>query len=291
MRLAGVCATDLEILRGYMGFRGILGHEFAGEVAGPAGHPLLGRRVVGEINCGCGACPACAAGLERHCPRRTVLGIAGRDGAFAEYLALPDRNLHEVPRGVADEAAVFCEPLAACFEALEQRPELSRGPVLVVGDGRLGLLQAQVLRAAGADVALLGRHPRKMALLDGLGIAAMTDPREARSARGGKWPAVVDATGSAEGFGLALSLVRPRGVLVLKSTAGGARPMNLAPLVVDEVTVLGSRCGPFPPALAALAEGRIRTAPLIDARFPLRAGIQALEKAGEKGVLKILLAP
>ncbi|MFP6870832.1 MAG: alcohol dehydrogenase catalytic domain-containing protein [Nitrospinota bacterium] len=172
VRLAGVCATDIEITRGYMGFRGILGHEFAGELVGPAGHPILGRRVVGEINCGCGACPRCAAGLERHCPERTVLGILGRPGAFAEYLTLPSRNLHTVPEGVDDEAAVFCEPLTACFEVLEQRPDLAGGDVLVVGDGRLGLLQAQVLSAAGARAAVLGRHPRKLAILEGLGIAA-----------------------------------------------------------------------------------------------------------------------
>lgn len=291
VRLAGICATDLELIRGYMGFRGILGHEFVGEVAGPADHPLLGRRVVGEINCGCGVCPACGAGLERHCPRRTVLGILGRDGAFAEYLTLPDSNLHEVPEGVEDEAAVFCEPAAACFEVLEQRPDLARERVLVVGDGRLGLLQAQVLRAAGAEVALLGRHPRKMALLDGLGVATTTDPREARPPRGGKWPAVVEATGSAEGFGLALSLVAPRGTLVLKSTVAEATSLRFAPLVVDEVTVVGSRCGPFPPALEALAAGRLRTAPMIDGRFPLRGGLRALEKAAERGTLKVLLAP
>jgi len=291
VRLAGVCATDLEIVRGYMGFRGIPGHEFVGEVAGPPGHPLLGRRVVGEINCGCGACPSCAAGLERHCPGRTVLGIAGRDGAFAEYLALPDRNLHEVPGGLADEAAVFCEPVAACFEVLEQRPDLAEGGVLVLGDGRLGLLQAQVLRGAGAEVCVLGRHPRKLAVLDGLGIRTATEPGEARPPRREGWPAVVEATGSAAGFALALSLLAPRGTLVLKTTVAGEVPLGLAPVVVDEITVVGSRCGPFPPALGALAAGRLRTAPLIDARFALADGVQAIEKSAEKGILKVLVAP
>ena len=258
-------------------------------VEDPAGHPLLGRRVTGEINCGCGACALCRGGLERHCPRRTVLGILGRDGAFAERLVLPDRNLHEVPGGVPDESAVFCEPLAACFEPLEQRPGLARGRVLVLGDGRLGLLQAQVLREAGAEVAVLGRHPGKLTLLGGLGIPVFTDPAEA--ARGGRWPAVVEATGSAGGFGLALSLAAPRGLLILKSTVAGAAPLNLAPAVIDEIEVLGSRCGPFPPALAALASGRIRTAPLVHARFPLARGIEALARAGERGTLKVLLAP
>ncbi len=229
VRLAGICATDIEITRGYMGYRGVLGHEFAGEVEGPEGHPLLGRRVVGEINCGCGVCPRCAAGDERHCPRRTVLGIQGRGGAFAEYLTLPSRNLHLIPEGVGDEAAVFTEPIAACYEPLEQLPELARGPVLVLGDGRLGLLQAQVLRAAGAEVALLGRHPRKMALLEGLGIQASADPAQLRPPGGGKWPATIEATGTAEGFALALSLTAPRGKLILKSTIAAPSAIHLAP--------------------------------------------------------------
>ncbi|MEK6710959.1 MAG: alcohol dehydrogenase catalytic domain-containing protein [Nitrospinota bacterium] len=289
VRLAGVCATDLEILKGYMGFRGVLGHEFVGVVEGPAGHPLRGRRVVGEINCGCGRCALCAGGLERHCPARGVLGILNRDGAFAEYVALPDRNLHPVPEGVPDEAAVFCEPLAACFEPLEQRPGLARGRVLVVGDGRLGLLQAQVFRQAGAEAAVLGRHPAKLALLDGQDIARFTDP--AGAGRGGRWPVVVEATGSAQGFCLALSLTAPRGVLVLKSTVAGAAELNLAPVVIDEIEVVGSRCGPFAPALAALASGRVRTAGMIHARYPLARGLEALARAGERGTLKVLLEP
>lgn len=289
VRLAGVCATDLEILKGYMGFQGVLGHEFVGVVEGPAGHPLLGRRVVGEINCGCGACDWCASGLERHCPKRTVLGILGRAGAFAEFLALPERNLHEVPAGAADEAAVFCEPLAACFEPLAQRPELARSRVLVIGDGRLGLLQAQVLRRAGAEVAVLGRHPAKLSLLEGLGIARFTAPAEAGAE--GRWPAVVEVTGTAGGFGLALSLTAPRGLLVLKSTVAAREPLDLAPAVIDEIEILGSRCGPFPPALEALALGAVRTAPMIHARFPLAEGLEALRRAGERGTLKVLLAP
>lgn len=291
VRLAGVCATDLELIAGYMGYHGVLGHEFVGEVAAPPGHPLLGRRVVGEINCGCGVCRLCREGLERHCPERTVLGILGRDGAFAEYTVLPDRNLFEVPEGLADEAAVFCEPVAACFEVLEQLPEIVRRPVLVLGDGRLGLLQAQVLRAAGAEVGVLGRHRRKMRLLDGLGIGCWTEPSEARPAGAEKWPAVVDATGSAAGFGLALALVEPRGTVVLKSTVAGAAPISLAPVVIDEVSVVGSRCGPFAPALGALAGGALRTKEMVDARFPIGDAIQAVEKAGERGVIKVLLVP
>ena len=290
VRLAGVCATDIEITRGYMGFSGVLGHEFVGEVAGPDGHPLLGRRVVGEINCGCGRCARCAAGLERHCPDRTVLGISRRDGAFAEYLTLPSRNLHPVPEGVDDERAVFCEPVAACFEVLEQRPGIAGGPVLVLGDGRLGLLQAQVLRSAGAGVTVLGRHPRKLAILEGLGIEAATDPGELEPPENGGWPAVVEATGSREGFELALSLTAPRGTLVLKSTVAAPSAVQLAPLVINEISVLGSRCGPFAPALAALAGGGFRTAPMVDARFPLAEAAKALERARKKGTLKVMIA-
>lgn len=290
VRLAGVCATDLEIVQGYMNFQGILGHEFVGEVEGPQGHPLLGQRVVGEINCGCGDCAACQSGLERHCPNRNVLGILGRNGAFAEYLTLPTRNLHLVPNEVVDEAAVFCEPLAACFEVLEQRADLIGKSALILGDGRLGLLQAQVLRASGAEVVVLGKYPRKLALLDGLGIQTSTDLKEICSISE-KWPVVVEATGTAEGFELGLTLTAPQGTMVLKSTVAAASMVHLAPLVIDEITVLGSRCGVFPPALEALAKGHIRVFPLIDERFKLSEANQALERAGKKGTLKVLIAP
>ena len=221
----------------------------------------------------------------------TVLGILGRDGAFSEYLTLPTKNLQLVPDEVDDEAAVFCEPLAACYEVFEQRPDLAREPVLGLGDGRLGLLQAQVLRAAGAEVTVLGRHPRKLAILDGLGIRTSIDPDEVRSFREGRWPAVVEATGSAGGFELALSLTAPRGVMVLKSTVAGPSTVDFTPLVIDEITVIGSRCGLFPPALSALAMGKIRTYPLIDARFPLSEAPRALDRAGAKGTLKVFVAP
>ena len=289
VRLAGICATDLELIRGYMNFRGVLGHEFVGEVAGPEAHPLLGRRVVGEINCGCGSCSWCARGLERHCPERSVLGILDRPGAFAEYTCLPSRNLHPLPDSVEDEAAVFCEPLAACFEVIEQFPEVVDREVLVIGDGRLGLLQAQVLRAAGARVGLLGRHPEKMALLAPDEIPAWSEPAEALCSEGERWPVVVEATGAAEGFSLAVSKTRPRGVLVLKSTVASEARLNLSSVVVDEITVLGSRCGPFAPAIRALETGALHTFPMIHGRFALRNAPEALEKARKQGIIKVLL--
>ncbi len=289
VRLAGICATDLELIRGYMNFRGVLGHEFVGEVAGPEAHPLIGRRVVGEINCGCGNCVWCARGMERHCPGRSVLGILDRPGVFAEYACLPSRNLHPLPDGIEDEAAVFCEPLAACFEVIEQFPEVVDREVLVIGDGRLGLLQAQVLRAAGARVGLLGRHPEKMALLAPDEIPAWIEPAEALCSEGERWPVVVEATGAAEGFSLAVSKTRPRGVLVLKSTVASEARLNLSSVVVDEITVMGSRCGPFPPAIRALETGALRTSPMIHGRFALRNAPEAFEKARKQGIIKVLL--
>ena len=289
--LAGICATDLELIRGYMNFRGVPGHEFVGVVAGPEAHPLLGCRVVGEINCGCGNCPWCAGGMERHCPERSVLGILDRPGAFAEYTCLPSRNLHPVPDAVGDEAAVFCEPLAACFEVLEQFPEIAEREVLVIGDGRLGLLQTQVLHTAGARVGLLGRHPEKMALLASLEIPVWSDPAQAVCSEGEKWPVVVEATGSAEGFSLAVSKTKPRGVLVLKSTVASEAHLNLSSVVVDEITVLGSRCGPFAPAIRALETGAIRTSSMVHGCFALRNAPEAFEKDREKGIIKVLLRP
>ena len=289
--LAGICATDLELIRGYMNFRGVLGHEFVGVVAGPEAHPLLGRRVVGEINCGCGDCPWCARGMERHCPERSVLGILDRPGAFAEYTCLPSRNLHVLPDAVEDEAAVFCEPLAACFEVIEQFPEIVEREVLVIGDGRLGLLLTQVLHAEGSRVSLLGRHPEKMALLASRKIPVWSDPAQAVCSEGEKWPVVVEATGAAEGFSLAVSKTKPGGVLVLKSTVASEARLNLSAVVVDEITVLGSRCGPFEPAIRALETGAVRTSSMIHGRFSLRNAPEAFEKAREKGIIKVLLRP
>lgn len=291
VRLAGICATDLELIRGYMNFRGVLGHEFVGEVAGPEAHPLLGRRVVGEINCGCGSCAWCARGMERHCPGRSVLGILDRPGVFAEYTCLPSRNLHPVPDAVEDEAAVFCEPLAACFEVIEQFPEIVEREVLVIGDGRLGLLQAKVLHAAGARVGLLGRHPEKMALLAPYEIPAWSEPAQAACSGGDRWPVVIEASGAADGFSLAVSKTKPRGVVVLKSTVASDARLNLSSLVVDEITVLGSRCGPFEPAIEALEAGELGLSSMIHGRYALRNAPEALENAREKGILKVLLQP
>ena len=286
VHLAGICSTDLQILAGYMGFVGIPGHEFVGEVVeGPA--ELTGRRVVGEINFACGRCPTCRQGLRRHCPHRRVMGILGADGAFAEYLAVPVANLHPVPDGVPDEAAVFTEPLAAAFSILEQVPIGPGDDVVVLGDGKLGLLCAQVLAGAGAAVTLVGKHAANLALVADRGVA--TTPLDAWEPRGDSG-CVVDATGSAAGLALALAAVRPRGRLVLKSTVADRHSLSLAPLVINEVTVVGSRCGLFPPALLALTEGAVAVAPLIDRIVPLTGGVEALAHAARPGVRKVLLA-
>lgn len=293
VRLAGICNTDLELTRGYMGFVGTLGHEFVGEVValGPASEAApvaVGQRVVGEINAACGACPTCGAGLGRHCPARTVLGILGRDGAFAEYLTLPAANLHPVPDAVPDEHAVFVEPLAAAFEILEQVAVRPTDQVLVLGDGKLGQLVARVLAGVAGTVTVVGHHPAKLALLEAAGIATRAEPPPERA------DVVVDCTGRAAGFATALRLVRPRGTLVLKSTVAarpGDPPIDLAPLVIDEVTVVGSRCGPFPPALAALASGRIAVASLVSGEYPLAEGVAAFAHAAQPPTLKVLLRP
>ncbi|HKN38966.1 MAG TPA: alcohol dehydrogenase catalytic domain-containing protein [Acidimicrobiia bacterium] len=286
VRLAGICSTDLQILAGYMGFTGVPGHEFVGEVVdGPA--ELAGQRVVGEINFACGRCPTCGRGLGRHCPERRVMGILGADGAFAEYLAVPVANLHAVPDGVPDEAAAFTEPLAAAFSILEQVPLGPADDVVVLGDGKLGLLCAQVLAGTGAAVMLVGKHAANLALVADRGVAtALLDAW----APGGGAGCVVDATGSVGGLALAMAAVRPRGRLVLKSTVADRHELSLAPLVINEVTVVGSRCGPFPPAVRALTDGTVAVTPLIDSTFPLTAGVEALAHAARPGVRKVLLA-
>lgn len=286
--LAGICNTDLELRKGYMGFAGTPGHEFVGVVEDCEDPAWRGRRVVGEINCGCGACPHCARGDARHCPGRTTLGIFRRDGAFAEFLTLPVRNLLEVPEGVPDRVAVFTEPVAAAFEILEQ---LHLGPgerVTVLGDGKLGLLVAQVLARTGAEVLAVGRHPGKLALLEDLGLPTRLS-RDWRPAE--DQDVVVEVTGTAEGFASALEAVRPRGRIVLKSTVAADSLLNLAPLVIREITVVGSRCGPFAPALRALASGAVRVEPMIQAVRPLAEGREAFEEAGRRGALKVLLRP
>jgi len=284
VRLAGICSTDLQLLKGYMYFRGVPGHEFVGEVReGPA--ELVGKRVVGEINFACGACETCQRGIGRHCPTRSVMGILNADGCFAEYLTIPSVNLHPVPDAVEDEAAVFSEPLAAAFEILEQIHIQPAADILVLGDGKLGLLCAQVLHLAGARVRLIGKHKRKLQILRQAGIEAtlLTDWRS------GQADIVVEATGSVAGLSLAMATVRPRGVLVLKSTVVQQHAVSLAPLVINEVTVVGSRCGRFPPALQALARKSIVVTPLISKMFPLAEGVAAVQQAARPGELKVLL--
>lgn len=284
---AGICATDLEIVKGYMGFSGTLGHEFVGEVIECRDREWIGQRVTGEINLGCGICKRCLGSMTRHCATRTVLGILGKDGCFAEYVTLPVRNLHAVPEGVSDEVAAFVEPVAAAFEILEQLPMDPSWRVAVLGDGRLGAIIAMMLRHSGVDLTVIGRHARKLAHLEALGVRTATvgEPLD------GDFDVVVEATGSATGFALARSLLRPRGVLVLKSTYHGILELDAAPLVIDEITVIGSRCGPFEPAIRALAAGRIDPSPLIDATYPLTDAERALEHAAERGVWKVQIVP
>ena len=268
--LSGICNTDLELLRGYHAFAGIPGHEFVGVVEGPASSPLTGRRVVGEINLACGRCAWCAGGLGRHCPKRTVLGIRGHAGAHAEFLTLPEANLREVPEGVADADAVFAEPLAAACEILDQVPAGPGTSAAVLGPGKLGRFAAAVLENAGADVTLVGRKDR---------------------VRAAAFDLVVEATGSPDGIRRALALVKPRGTVVWKSTHHAPARFDAAPLVVNEITVVGSRCGRFEPALALLASRRVDVTRLLSAVFPLAAAPRALREAARPGVLKVLLRP
>jgi len=285
--LAGICGTDLEIARGYLEFGGVLGHEFVGVVEAAPDPAWIGRRVVGEINVGCGACERCAAGWARHCPERSVLGIVGRDGAFAERLALPIANLHVLPDAIPDDAAVFTEPLAAAYEILEQIAVRRGDRALVLGDGRLGQLCAIVLARAGCATVLEGRHPEKMARMG---------PFDLETARAGAphprpFDLVVEATGAPAGLQRALDTVRPRGTIVLKSTYHGKAELDLARLVIDEVAVIGSRCGPFAPALEHLASDRTVIDGMITATFPLARASDAFARASEPDALKVLLAP
>lgn len=285
VHLAGVCATDLEMVRGYYPFSGVMGHEFVGEVTAASEPGWKGRRVVGEINAACGECPSCRNLRPTHCEQRRVLGLKQVNGVFAEYVAVPLASLHPVPDELPDELAVFTEPLAAALEILEQVHLHPSDRVLLVGAGRLGQLIARVLALTGCDLAVAARHPRQQALLQERGIPIQpADQIPARS-----FDVVVDATGSPGGFDLARAAVRPRGVLVLKSTYAGAMPVDLSSLVVDEVTVVGSRCGPFPPALRLLAKGLVDPRPLIEARYPLARGLEALEQAAQPGTLKVLV--
>ncbi len=286
--VAGICRTDLEILRGYMSFSGVPGHEFVGIVEEVNGEweEWVGKRVVGEINCACGVCEYCSKGLKTHCPSRKVLGIHGRDGAFAEYVAVPVTNLHEVPAHLANEEAVFTEPLAAAFEIVEQVKVKRDWKIVVLGDGKLGILCAMVLKLYCEDVLLVGKHPGKMKVAESLGVP----PCSLSDFKGEKiYDLVVEATGRADGFGLALEVVKPRGVVVLKTTVAESRKINLSPLVIDEVTVVGSRCGPFHVAIEALASGKINVTSLISHRFPITNITRAFECATDPESLKVLV--
>ncbi|HEV2296709.1 MAG TPA: alcohol dehydrogenase catalytic domain-containing protein [Tepidisphaeraceae bacterium] len=286
VRQAGICATDLEITRGYMGYRGILGHEFVAEVVASPDRELMGQRVAGEINVVCGRCDLCLSGLSSHCRARTVVGILNHGGAFADYMRLPAANLHVLPRTLDDDQAIFVEPLAAAFQVLKQIKLDGRKWVTVLGDGRLGLLVAQVLRNAGCPVRVIGKHPDKLAMCEKWQIRSR--PVEDITPRHDQ-DVVVDCTGSASGFELAMQIVRPRGAIVLKSTVAAGRPLNLAPLVIDEINVIGSRCGPFREAIRALAEKQIDVASLITRRMKIEQGVEAMELAGRPGVLKVIL--
>lgn len=287
VKLAGICATDLEITQGYMGFAGVLGHEFVGVVTGGA-KAWRGKRVAAEINCVCGQCSMCQHGLANHCRRRTVLGIAGRDGVFADFVAVPERNLHAIPDSVSDEQAVFVEPLAAAFQIMKQCPIESRMKVTVVGSGRLGLLVAQVLRATGCKLEVVGRNPLTLGFCDRKGIQATpvseVVPKADRDV-------VVECSGSADGFNLAASLVRPRGTIVLKSTYAASASLNLATVVINEINVLGSRCGPFPDAINALARREVDVETMISRTLPLSRAVEAFDLAADPRHIKVLLRP
>ncbi len=287
VRLAGICSTDLEIVRGYMSFRGVPGHEFVGTVVSAPAKRLVGKRVVGEINVPCGRCATCRAGLGKHCASRGVLGISGRNGAFAEHLALPVENLHVVPAGLSDEEAAFTELVAAACE-IPERMEIRRNErILVLGDGRLAAMAAQVLAPRTNDLAVLGRSARKLSILRGLGIRTY-GPRAPKSLLRSQ-DLVIECTGSPLGLPLAARLVKPRGRIVLKSTFHGNLEWNPAPLVVDEITVVGSRCGPFAPALSLLAGGAVRVLPFLSAVYPLERWETAFRAARRPGSFKVLM--
>ncbi len=287
--LAGICNTDLEIIRGYMGFSGILGHEFVGVVEQATDQRLAGQRVAGEINAGCGSCNLCRSGMERHCPHRSVLGILHRQGAMAEYVSLPERNLIPVPASVPDNAALFVEPLAAAVEILEQVKIEPCHDLLVIGDGKLGLLTAMVLRLTGCAVTLVGKHEDKLALVRSPGVRAIgLDELHTTDER---FDVVVEASGHPSGWDLAVQRIKPRGTFVLKSTYAEALHFNPAPIVINEVTIVGSRCGRFEPALRFLEQGLIDPLPLLVDIMPLDQAVEAFAAAQSKGTLKIGLRP
>jgi alcohol dehydrogenase len=276
VRRAGICDTDIEITKGYMSYRGVLGHEFVGQLAD-------GRRVVGEINVSDGSCDVCQRGDVAHCGNRSILGILQRDGAMAEYLTLPARNLHPVPDTVTDAQAVFVEPLAAACEITDRVHIRPSQRVVVIGDGKLGLLVAQVLQLTGCHLGVVGRHARKLAILRKRGIDTLETPADGFQG----FDIAIDCSGQASGFEFARRLLRPRGMLVLKSTFHGAQTLAMAPLVIDEITVVGSRCGPFAPALRLLEQRLIDVDTLLDAEYPLVQGVEAFRRAMIPGTLKV----
>ena len=285
--LAGICATDLEIVKGYAQFEGVLGHEFVGRVVQAADATWLGQRVVGTINLGCRQCAECIERGPEHCPSRTVLGIANKDGIFADYVTLPLANLLPVPDEVADEAAVFTEPLAAALRIRDQIAIHTSAKVAVVGPGRLGMLIGQVIALSGTSVTMLGRRPESLVFPAGLGLQTGLVQHYPDN----HFDLVIEATGNESGLAHSLRLVRPLGTILLKSTFYGPTTINLTKLVVGEITVVGSRCGPFAPALRLLAEKRIEVQAMIEAEYPLADGVRAMEHAARPGVRKILLRP
>ncbi|MDD3014798.1 MAG: alcohol dehydrogenase catalytic domain-containing protein [Candidatus Gastranaerophilales bacterium] len=286
--LAGICNTDLEIIKGYMNFSGILGHEFVGRVVKINGdrQELVGKRVTGEINCPCKECEYCQKGLYTHCSNRSVLGIYNRNGCFADYITLPVDNLHIIPDSVTDEEAVFTEPLAAAYEILEQVNIKPDDKVLILGDGKLGLLVSLVLNQTAADVLLAGKHEEKLGKVEDQGVKTIL-PENLEISK--QYDIVVEATGSAGGFEFALSLLKPRGILVLKSTVAANKEINLAPVVVDEITVIGSRCGPFKPAINALEKKLFNVKPLISGIYKISKAKEALKLSKTKGCLKVII--
>jgi threonine dehydrogenase-like Zn-dependent dehydrogenase len=285
IRKAGICSTDLELVKGYYPYTGILGHEFVGEVIEAEDISWIGQRVVGEINAVCNQCEQCLNGRRTHCENRTVLGIVNRDGTFAEYTQLPIANLHRVPDSVPDEMAVFTEPLAAALEIQQQIQIKPTDRVLLVGAGRLGQLIAQTLALTGCDLRVVARHAQQQNLMKARGIRVITE----EEVKPWRWDIVVEATGAPSGFSLARQAIRPRGTLVLKSTYNGEINVNFSSIVVDEVKIIGSRCGPFEPALRLMEARQVDPTVLIANEFKLEDALKAFERAAETGVLKVLI--
>jgi threonine dehydrogenase-like Zn-dependent dehydrogenase len=285
----GICNTDIEIIHGYAGYKGIIGHEFVGVVESAPNDDMVGERVVGEINAGCGVCDLCEIGDSRHCPKRTVLGIVNRNGAMAEYVSLPVRNLLTVPDSISDEEAVFTEPLAASCEILDQIKISANHNVAVIGDGKLGLLIAQVLATTGCQLTHIGKHASKLEITAGRGIHTLAVSDDINSRLAGSFDIVVEASGAAGGFKLAQEMVRPRGTIVMKSTIHGEVPFDAARIIVNEITLVGSRCGRFESALSLLEQKKVDVKPLVSMTFPLSNGVDAMSYAQKPGVMKVQL--